>query len=60
MSGKPAFVVMGDPGMRSRIVQEILGEPILPQLNQTENWRMVVVRHSTKKYISVNMDGEYY
>lgn len=59
MSGRLAFVVMGEPALRSPIINEILGEPVLPNMKDpTDCWKKVVFTYGQTRTASQHVDGE--
>ena len=59
VSGRLAFVVMGEPHLRSPIINEILGEQILPKVKEPiECWKKVVFTYGQARMSSLHVDGE--
>ena len=59
VSGRLALVVMGEPSLRSSIINEILGEPILPNMKDPgECWRKIVFTYGQTRTVSEHVDGE--
>ena len=59
VSGKLSLVVMGEMGMRAAIINEILGESILPPAKSAhECWREIVFKYSSSRHYSHQLDGE--
>ena len=60
VSGRLALVVMGEPSLRSSIINEILGETILPNMKEPgECWRKVVFTYGQTRTASEHVDGEF-
>lgn len=58
VSGRTALVVFGDTRLRASIVNEILGEAILPiPRNSSEIWRMIHFKHKKHRILSHTIDG---
>lgn len=58
VSGRTALVVLGDTRLRVSIVNEILGEAILPQpRSSSEMWRMIHFKYKKHRVMSHVVDG---
>ena len=51
---------MGEPSLRSSIINEILGESVMPSMEEPgECWRKIVFTFGLTRTASEHVDGEY-
>jgi receptor-interacting serine/threonine-protein kinase 5 len=61
----PALCVLGRTALRPLVVNELLGEPLLPTvLAETEKWRMVKIKYSSRRFLrhvsqDIELNDEY-
>ena len=61
----PALCVLGRTTLRPLVVNELLGEPLLPTVvSDSEKWRMVKIKHSRRRFLrhvsqDIELNDEY-
>lgn len=58
VSGHTAIAILGDLFLRVRIINNVLGEPVVPKpRSPDEKWCMIHFKHSRKRYVRRMVDG---